>query len=116
MKYVSSGRLPYQITRYWDHIKYAQNTVKPKHNLPMSWRTKRHDSHTSAARISQFRKKKTLLVSQGPTSGRGSCSHVNRWDRPTNRPTYSTSATARNATADSANRITKPDQCPFASF
>lgn len=43
MKWVSSGRLPYQITRYCDHIRYAQNTVKPKQSFARSccWRTEK---------------------------------------------------------------------------
>src|SRR2546421_3548281 len=36
MKNVSSGRLPYQITRNCDHMRYAQNTLKPKHSFPRS--------------------------------------------------------------------------------
>src|SRR5438093_967147 len=40
MKYVSSGRFPYQITRNCDHMRYAQKTVNPKQSLPRSccWR------------------------------------------------------------------------------
>src|SRR5882724_6573517 len=52
-KLVSSGKLPYQITRNWENIRYVQNTVKPKMSLPKSWSCWRPMSAWASSRFRQ---------------------------------------------------------------
>ena len=37
-QWVSSPRLPYQITRYWPNVRYPQKAVNAKHSFPRSWK------------------------------------------------------------------------------
>ena len=66
--------------------------------------------------MAPFRRKNVLAVSQAPRSGRGSCSQLKTYARPTMKPMKSARETQRKAAAASASRITTPDQCPLASF
>ena len=48
---VSSGKLAYQIKKYWQNAMYVQKTTKPKSSLPRSCKCSIGDQSSSTSRL-----------------------------------------------------------------